>query len=199
MKHFLRYSFLITFLSFNAWSQDLSITSNPEKADILIQLQGDEEFRTIGKTPLKENLKSFLSTYVGKNSFILTIKKEGYEPYRMLFTKNKNVDIDVSVKLEESKAISTVIKHDILVSDLFKVQKMIRSKNFTGAISRLDQLSKDYKHFSIIPELKGIAYYLNQDVEKSLSMYREAFGLNPKNIDAYKMKVYLEKKLGVSP
>jgi len=196
---FLLLVLLFILFSVQTIAQDLSIVSTPEKANVMVQLQGNDQFKNVGKTPFKDSLKSFLSTYVGKNSFILTIEKEGYEPYKMLFTKNKDVDIDISVKLEVSKAISTVKKHDVLVSDLFKVQKMIRSKNFDGAISRLDELAKDHKHFSIIPELKGIAHYLNKDIERSLSMYREAFGLNPKNVDAYKMKVYLEKKLGVSP
>jgi hypothetical protein len=35
-------------------------------------------------------------------------------------------------------------------------------------------------------------------MENSLSYYRKAFALNPDNVDAYKMKIYLEKKLGVT-
>ena len=180
------------------FAQDLKVGSVPEKADIFIQDLGSETERTIGKTPFKEKLQTFLGTYVKKNSFILIIKKDGYEPYRMLFTKNKNVDINIEVNLEVDKKISTIKKHDLLVSELFKVQKMIRSRDFAGAVKRLEVLEGDYQHFSIIPELKATAHYLNKDIERALAMYREAFSLNSKNVDAYKMKTYLEKKLGVS-
>ena len=42
-----------------------------------------------------------------------------------------------------------------------------------------------------------ILFDMKKDLNAALSMYREAFSKNHKNQDAYKMKVYLEKKLGL--
>src|SRR5690606_24299241 len=96
-----------------------------------------------------------------------------------------------------SQEILTVKKHDILMADLFNIQKLIRSNNYSEALAKLEILEKDFPNFSIIPELKGIAYYMSKDIEKALSQFRTAFSKNAENRDAFKMKVYLEKKLGI--
>ena len=64
-------------------------------------------------------------------------------------------------------------------------------------INKLEDLEKKNPRLSIIPELRATAMYLNKDVEGALSYYRKAFSVNPDNADAYRMKIYLEKKLGV--
>ena len=47
-------------------------------------------------------------------------------------------------------------------------------------------------------ELLGSAYYLKKDFRSSLGAYRKAFSLNPDNMDAYRMKLYLEKSFNVA-
>ena len=37
-----------------------------------------------------------------------------------------------------------------------------------------------------------------KEFKRSLSFYRKAFAVNPKNRDAYRMKLYLEKKFKIS-
>ncbi len=125
------------------------------------------------------------------------MKKKGYEDYNVLFTKTSSVDVNLTVNLKVDPKISKIIDHDNLMMALFNVQKLIRGRNISDAIKQLDELEKKYKDFSIVAELKATAYYMNKDVENALAYYRRAFALNAENIDAYKMKVYLEKKLGV--
>jgi tetratricopeptide (TPR) repeat protein len=189
---------LLTFLfTLSGWSQTIEIKSNPEEADIYVVLEENKAPQKIGKTPFKQSLKELINTYVKKNSFIIELRKDGFEPYRVLFAKNSDLDIELSVNLETSREIVTIKKHDLLIGQLFEVQRHIRSKNFKDALTKLDSLEKDYPYFSTIPELKAITYYMNKDVEKALSNFRRSFALNPDNSDAYKMKVYLEKKLGI--
>lgn len=180
-----------------SWAQTIDIKSNPEEAEIFIISDASVAPSKIGKTPFKASLKDLINEYVKKNTFIIELRKEGFEPYRVLFPKATSVDIELSVNMDVNEDIKKIKKHDLLMNELFEVQKLIRGKNFTDALSKLDSLEKDYKDFSVISELKGTAYYMMEDVEKALSFYRRAFAMNSDNIDAYKMKVYLEKKLGI--
>lgn len=195
----MRFLLLTTFflLSTAAFAAKIDIKSNPEEAEIFIYNDDSSPAQKLGKTPYNNNLDELIKTYVKKNNFIIEIRKEGFDPYKVLFTKTSSLDVELSVNLEVSKDIKTIKKHDMLMSELFEVQKLIRSKNFADALTKLTTLEKDYPHFSIIAELKATNYYMMKDVEKALSYYRKAFALNSENVDSYKMKVYLEKKLGI--
>jgi hypothetical protein len=189
--------FIILIMICGAQAAKIDIRSNPEEAEILIYMSENAVPQKIGKTPFTYNLEELINTYVKKNNFIIEIRKEGFEPYKILFSKTSNLDVELSVNLEVNKDIRTIRKHDQLIVEIFDVQKLIRGKNFADALNKLNLLEKDYPHFSIIAELKGTTYYMMKDIEKSLSQYRKAFALNSENVDAYKMKVYLEKRLGV--
>jgi tetratricopeptide (TPR) repeat protein len=192
----MKYSLLILgllSLSLSLYAQKLDIKSNPEEAEIFIATDENSPPQKIGKTPYTTNLKELIQTYVKKNNFIIELRKEGFESYKVLFTKTSNLDVELAVSLEVSRAIKTIKKHDMLVTELFDVQKLIRGKNFSDAIKKLDILEKDNPQFSVIAELKATTYYMMKDMEKALTYYRKAFAINSDNVDAYKMKVYLEK------
>ena len=188
---------LMTLLSLQVFAAKIDIKSNPEEAEIYIYFDDNMAPQKLGKTPYSYNLEELIKTYVKKNNFIIEIRKEGFDPYKVLFTKTSGLDVELSVNLDVSKEIKMIKKHDMLMTELFDVQKMIRSKNFQDALTKLTGLEKDYPHFSIIAELKATNYYMMKDVEKALSYYRKAFALNSENVDSYKMKLYLEKKLGI--
>lgn len=197
MLSLIRLLILVIALPTYVWAEKIEIKSNPEEAEIFILTDEGTAPQKIGKTPFKQDLKELIQTYVKKNNFVFELRKEGYEPYRVLFTKTSNLDVELAVNLEVSREIKTIKRHDMLMVELFDVQKLIRGKNFTDAMNKLNILEKDYPHFSIIAELKATTYYMMKDVEKALSYYRKSFALNSDNVDSYKMKVYLEKKLGI--
>jgi tetratricopeptide (TPR) repeat protein len=151
----------------------------------------------LGQTPYETNLTDVIKTYVKSNSFLLELKKTGHKPYRVLLAKTEEVDLELTANLELDEAISNHKEHDLLMNQLFDVQKLIRGRNFKDALAKLNDLEIKHPTLSIIPELKATSYYMNKEVENALSYYRKAFALNPDNSDAYRMKVYLEKKLGV--
>lgn len=188
---------ILTLLSTNVLAEKIEIKSNPEEAEIYVLSDESATAQKIGKTPYKQDLKELIQTYVKKNNFVIELRKDGYESYRILLTKTSNLDVELSVNMEVSREIQTIKKHDLLVVELFDVQKLIRGKNFVDAMNKLNELEKKYPHFSIIAELKATTYYMMKDVEKALSYYRKSFALNSDNVDSYKMKVYLEKKLGI--
>jgi tetratricopeptide (TPR) repeat protein len=187
--------FLLVISTGVSFAGKLSIKSQPEGAEIFINVGG--KLSRIGATPYEANLTDIVNTYVRSSSFLIELKKPGHLPYRLLLAKTSDVDMELSATLELDPAISNIKEHDLLMNDLFDVQKLIRGRNFKDALTKLDGLEKAHPKMSIIPELKATAYYMNKEVENALSYYRKAFALNPENADAYRMKVYLEKKLGV--
>jgi tetratricopeptide (TPR) repeat protein len=112
--------------------------------------------------------------------------------------KTTEADLELTANLELDEAISNIKDHDLLMNELFNVQKLVRGRNFTDALKQLDALEKKHPQLSIIPEMKATTYYMNRDIENALSYYRKAFALNPENADAYRMKTYLEKKLNLN-
>lgn len=179
-----------------AFAGKISIKSQPDAAEIFI-VDGSSKPVLLGKTPFESDLEEIIRNYVKSSSFVLELKKDGHDPYRVLVAKTANVDMALTATLELSQAITNIKEHDFLMNELFDVQKLIRARNFTDAINKLEDLEKKNPRLSIIPELRATAMYLNKDVEGALSYYRKAFSVNPDNADAYRMKIYLEKKLGV--
>lgn len=194
----MRSLFLLMFVAASissGWAAKLVIKSQPEGAEIFINTNGKPV--RLGVTPYETNLTEVMKNYVKASSFMIEIKKSGHNPYRVLLAKTDDVDLELTANLELDQAISNIKEHDALMNQLFNVQKLIRGRNFADALEQLTQLEKKHPSLSIIPEMKATAYYMNKEVENALSYYRRAFALNPDNHDAYRLKVYLEKKLGV--
>jgi tetratricopeptide (TPR) repeat protein len=198
-KSFIKFILVCICLAFStaSFAQKFSVKSNPEGAEIFVYSDANDKPERIGKTPYKQNLNELIQTYVKKNTFIIELRKKGFQTYRILFAKTTNIDIDLSVNMIVSDKLSTIKEHDMMMIALFEVQKLIRGRNYADALKKLDTLEEDYEGFSIISELKATTYYMQKNVEKALSYYRKAFSQNSDNVDAFKMKVYLEKKLGV--
>lgn len=173
----------------------LVIKSQPDGAEIF--LVGTDRPVRLGTTPYEANLTEVIETYVKTSSFLVELRKPGHETYRLLIAKTTNVDMQLTANLELNRAVANIKEHDLLMNRLFDVQKLIRGRNFQDALSQLSDLEQKHPLLSIIPELKATAYYMNREVENALSYYRKAFALNPDNSDAYRMKVYLEKKLNI--
>lgn len=179
------------------FAQDIEINSTVVGADIFVASDANVVPVKIGVTPFKMPLNELINTYVQKNTFHIILKKDGYDDYSVLFTKTSDVDVALTVNMKVDDKIKKIKDYDVMMSKLFDVQKLIRGGNIADAINQLDNLEKEHRGFSIIAELKATAYYMQKDVEKALSYYRKAFAENENNKDAYRMKVYLEKKLGV--
>lgn len=195
MFKFLCYTFLAVLMTMPAFAAKLTIKSQPEGAEIFVSINGKNV--RLGATPYETDLSEIIRTYVKSNSFMIELKKTGHMPYRVLLAKTEDVDLELTANLELDQAVSNHKEHDLLMNQLFDVQKLIRGRNFRDALLKLDDLEKKHPTLSVIPELKATSYYMNKEVENALSYYRKAFALNPDNSDAYRMKVYLEKKLGV--
>lgn len=180
-----------------AAAAEFEVKTTPSKAEVFLQRGSEEGEVKLGETPLKIPMEEVFRHIGSDKTYRLTLRKKGFDDYRIMMVKSENADFKLEILLDVNKEIKTIREHDMLMGELFKVQRLIRSNNFADALGRLDELEKKHSDFSIITELKGIAYYMQKDVTKALSMFRDAFSKNSNNRDAYKMKVYLEKRLGL--
>lgn len=188
--------FLLIFHTF-AYTQEFEILSTPSDVEVFIKKTPKDIPQKLGKTPLKLKAKEVFNKIGDQKTFLIKLAKDGFKSYEVVLVKSENIDMKLDFLLEINPKYKIINKHDLLISDLFKVQRLIRSNNLSEAITKLESLEKENKDFSVITELKGIAYYMQKDLNKALSMFRSAFSKNPDNQDAYKMKVYIEKKLGL--
>jgi len=171
--------------------KEIIVESSPKGAEVYVVNQKDKIL--LGKTPLTMDWNILETKAENSNSFQIKVIKDGYVGENVYISNLGSNNIFVSTQLKLDYDAKYVLKIDTFVAQLFKAQRLVRSKDYSGAIQVLNKLEKDHKHFSITYELKGGAYYLNKDFKKALSNYRQAFELNPNNLEAFKMKKYLEK------
>jgi len=187
-----------TFIVTGIQAEEIAITSNPEEVNIFVKNAQTGQELNIGKTPYKGDVDALTANVANGSVFMIELRKDGFEPYRILFTKAGKSDIAVNVNMEVSKDMSMTQDFDLLTGDLFDVQRMVRTKDYQSALKKLEMLEKKFPHFSIVYEMKASVFYLMKEFKRSLTFYRKAFATNPKNRDAYRMKMYLEKKFKVA-
>ena len=195
----LLFCFIFTIFSSSLLAGKIDINSNPAGAEIFVKDTKSQKKIKLGTTPHSVELDLLVSKYAGSDVFVLEMTKDGFDPYRILISKTGENDVNLFVNLDIRKNIQEIKKIDLYTNELFEVQRLIRIKNYDTALSKLSDLEKKYPHYSTIYELTASALYLNKDFSKSLSYYRKAFAKNADNIDAYRMKTYLEKKLSIKP
>lgn len=187
---------IIVFLSFNICAAKLVIESNPTESDVFV-IDKNGIKNGIGKTPFTAEMAELTTNYSENGPVQIEISKAGFEKYSVAVPNLKDSDVIINANLEIEKDMKFAQDFDFLMGDLFDVLRMIRGKDLITAMDKLQQLEVKFPHFSIIHEMKGSVAYLQKDFTKALNFYRKSFGLNPKNREAYRMKMYLEKKFGV--
>ena len=177
----------------NSFGGDLVIQSSPKDCEVFLVDPTTGKKTALGKTPYE----STVSQVAGGNesgSIQIEVHKPGFIPYHIALPSSIGADVKLFANLEVEKNISMNQDFDLLVGDLFDVLRMVRVKDYKNSFAKLEKLEKRFPHFSIIFEMKGMVSYLQRNYKEALNFYRKSFGLNPKNREAYRMKVYLEKK-----
>lgn len=188
---------LSTFVALGAFASEFNINSNPSDCDVFIIGENGKK-NAVGKTPYKGNLESLKSTYGLTGTMQVEVYKPGFEAFNISVPLISSSAVNLNANLEVEKDIKLTQDVDLLVTDLFDVLRMMRIKDFPSAFAKLDKLEEKFPQYSIIYEMKGSISYMQKEFKKALNYYRKAFGINPKNREAYKMKVYLEKKFQVA-
>lgn len=187
---------LISLINFS-YAGELVVDSNPSDCEVFsIDVESGKK-TTLGRTPYKISI-DFLRGSIGDKGVVqLEIFKPGFESFNIAVPVVGNNDVKIAANLEVEKDIKLTQDLDLLVSDLFDVLRMIRLKDYANSMKKLELLEAKFPHYSIVYEMKGTVSYLQKNFKQALNYYRKAFGINPKNREAYKMKMYLEKKFNL--
>lgn len=190
--------FVMAFLFVHSgFAADFEIESNPVDCDVFVT-GADGKKVALGKTPFKMDVESLKATHGTSGVVNVTVVKPGFESYSIIVPLLSKSAIKISASLEVQKDVQLTQDFDLLASDLFDALRMIRLKDYKSAYGKLDLLEKKFPHFSIVYEMKGATLYLQNEYKMSLNYYRKAFGINPQNREAFRMKNYLEKKFGIN-
>ncbi|AYF45484.1 MULTISPECIES: hypothetical protein [unclassified Halobacteriovorax] len=189
--------FIIFITTLNTFAATISINSNPSECDVYVVDKNGKKV-SIGQTPYKAEMETLQSNYGSDGPIQVEVFKPGFEAYSISVPFLKKGDVDINANLKVEKNIRLAQDFDFLVADLFDVLRLMRGKNLELAFKKLEKLEAKFPHFSIIHEMKGSISYMKKDFKNSLSFYRKAFGINPKNMEAYRMKKYLEKKFNIA-
>jgi tetratricopeptide (TPR) repeat protein len=176
----------------------LTLKSNPTRADVFVINTTTNKRVKIGRTPFEIKMQEVVTNFSESQVFLIEVVKGGYEDYRVMVGQVGSNEVDLTVNLNPVKTILEQKNTDELIAQLFDIQRQIRTKDYENAIGRLMELDSKFPNYSIISELIGSAYYLDQKFKEALSYYRKAFSINPENKDAFIMKNYLEKKFNLT-
>ena len=189
--------FLISLLTACGTSKVI-IQTVPAGAEVYARESGEVVEKSLGVTPLElsnEEIDKLIKS--PKNPTVLKIALHGHQTEKIIITDFERSEVTYNFKLKENSHAEFISKMDSTSNSLFEAQRLLRNGNVEKSITILDDLLKNYKESSFINELMGSAYYMKKDFKKSLFYYESAYKYDSKNIDAYKMKQYLENKLNV--
>lgn len=190
---FIFYIFILN-LSF---ADEIKIASDPSEANIFIRDFGGTVKHKLGKSPYNGNVQDLANTYAKSNFFMLILEKDGFQSQSIALSDLLKSDINLKVNLEPVQDFIKYKNIDKSISEMFEAQRLVRSQQFDNALEILKRIESSESNLSSVPELMGAIYYLKKDLKTSLAYYKKAFRLNPDNKDAFQMKAYLEKSLGV--
>lgn len=184
------------FLANNSFADQIKLKSEPTDATIYVRDLNGTLKNKIGKTPFEGNVQEIASTYAKSNFFIIVIEKDGYESQSLMLNDLLKSDIELSMNLTAKEDFLDYRKLDKSINDIFEAQRLLRSAQYSEAVTLLKNVEKEQPKLSIVPEMVGSALYLSKDLKGSLSWYEKAYRMNPENKDAYIMKNYLRKGMG---
>lgn len=180
------------------FASKITINSDPPESNVFVRELGSSNYKKLGKAPLETSFEELKTYFVNTAVFMIEVRKKGYLPYRVTVNDLAKADMDMLVNLEPREDFLKYPKIDKNIAELFEAQRLLRAKQYDEAISVLKGVGEKEPFLSIIPEFIGSAYYLKKQNRKSLDFYKKAYRINPENRDAFVMKNYLEKALGVT-
>lgn len=179
-------------------AEEFIIESNPEGAEVFVKRSPSDEPTRIGVTPLNMPVSQLRSQFGLSAIFDLTITAEGYQPHHIVIAAPGDNKIELAVRLKIDRDVELTKKFDRIAANLFEAQRLTRDGSYDQALQLLEDVDREESFLSITNEMRGGIHYLRQDFQRALAAYRRAFAINSENRDAYSMKLYLERALGVS-
>lgn len=189
---------LVSSVVFAADDELLKLKSDPPKSDVYIRDISNAKNIKIGTTPYEGSIAKLAASYSKTGFFIITVEKEGFEPQSIMLSDLFKSDLEMAMNLKAKEDFIVYRKIDKNINEIFESQRLLRAQQYDDAIALLKNVEKAQENLSVVSELIGSAYYLKKDFKASLVWYEKAYRKNPENKDAFMMKGYLRKALGLA-
>lgn len=176
---------------------NVTIQSNPSKADIFILDPETGLYKKIGQTPMEITPDTELPPGV-KDSKVwgFSIQKDGHVVEHILFDRSINARFKISTKLKPFA--EWIEKSDTVYADLMDrigrsmqvVYSYIHAAKYSEALKSIEKLIENYPRAAIFYDIKGSIHLLRNEKDKAIVSYQKSLLLRPESLET---KQVLEK------
>lgn len=176
----------------------LSLDSSPAKAKVVVKPLGAGATKVLGETPLTVRAADIESEYSGSGPITIEFIKEGYKPKTVLITELSAMNINLKVDLETLSGLDDPALLNAQIESLFEAQRLVRVRRFDEALKLINGIKQATPNLSATYELEGGINYMTARYRQALDAYRQAVKLNPRSVEAVRMRDLLAKNLGAT-
>ncbi|HLE10537.1 MAG: hypothetical protein A2504_14265 [Bdellovibrionales bacterium RIFOXYD12_FULL_39_22] len=166
----------------------LNISTVPEKVSVKIR-EEDGQIRDLGLTPVRMDSSDF---FKGNNFVQVILSKEGYDNEKIVLIR-PSLEGSITLSVEMLKGGGSVkealssVELERLATLIASSQQFFYAKKYSEAENSLKKLIIEFPDVSLSYDLLGNIYYLQNQHEKALGMYRRADEISPRNIERNRM------------
>lgn len=178
-------------------STKVGLYTNPPGAKVYSKPLGTGRFELLGETPIAVSGEQIEKKYSGSGPVLVEFRKEGFQTNTVLVTELSSQDLNINAEMVPLGGLEDSQRLNHLIDTLFECQRLVKVHRYEEALANLKDLEKQTPQVSIIYELQGGIFYLQQKYQDALDAYRLAVRYYPKNVEALRMRNLLEGKFGI--
>ena len=169
-------------------SSILHLDTSPPQARVSVKPLGSGALKALGETPLSLPASQIESELGGSGPVTVNFSKNGYKSKEVLLSDISQLQQSVKVNLEPMSSLEDPSLVNAQIEDIFEVQRLIRVKKFDEALKVIGKLKDQAPHLSAPYEMEGGIYFVRGKLAEALDSYRNAVRLNPKSVEAIRMR-----------
>lgn len=176
-------------------STRIEIDSFPPQATVRAKPLGSGGEQDLGQTPLKLSSEDLEKTFNGSGPVVLEFVRDGYRSEKILISELGAIDLRIKADLKPLSGLEDPNVINATIEKLFEVQRLVRLNRLDEGLVIVRELKKDAPYIASVFELEGGILYLKREFRASLDAYRIAVKINPRSVEAARMREMLEKQL----
>ena len=177
-------------------STSISLNTVPEQATVRVKPLGSGSAKELGQTPLNVLASDIEKDFGGSGPILVEFHKEGYQKQAVLVTDLAAKNINLKVTLDTLSGLDDPAEMNAQIETLFEAQRLVRVRRYKEAIKLIEQIKTKVPTLSSPHELEAGIFYISRRYREALDAYRKAVKLNPRSVEAVRMRDMLEQTLG---
>jgi hypothetical protein len=169
----------------------IDVATEPKDADILLFDSRNNNYVSIGKSPLNIREKPDALQIISNNDIIaLSVEKKGFIIERIFLDKNLPSDVALSIKLkkmnewiDENRKKEQDKELDNVVREVQRIIATSRNQDYLLAHSNIISLISRYPDTPILWEIKGSIERLRNLTDEALKSYKKSISLGSNDPD----------------